>query len=134
MASGNTINDNLKKFRLDNRFSQAEMAELLNVSSSQYSKIENGKCYLNRHHIEMLASNLGKNFNEIYDSISEVKNEVQNEPFKAEAIAPTVEEIPSLKVPFELALDRLKRYCIDNNYIITIQLDGNIILQHRPEL
>ena len=134
MASGNTINDNLKKFRLDNRFSQAEMAELLNVSSSQYSKIENGKCYLNLHHIEMLASNLGKDFNEIYGSISEINNEKKGQPFKSAEVNPTIEEIPSLKVPFEVALDRLRRYCIENNYVITIRLDGNIVLDHNPIL
>ena len=134
MATQNSINDNLKKFRLDNRFSQAEMAELLNVSSSHYSKIENGKCFLNLHHIEVLASNLGKNFNEMYNSIREVKNEEQSEPFESKAIDPTIEDIPNLKVPFEVALDRLKCFCIENDYMITIQQNGNIVLEHNPSL
>lgn len=70
-----SIHEKLKQYRLLNRLTQAQVAELLNITSSQYSKIETGKCQLNIHHIEAMASNLGKKFTEIHDSIHDVTND-----------------------------------------------------------
>ena len=72
MGKQSIVNGPLKKFRLDNRLNQGQMADLLNITPSQYSKIETGKCFLNLHHIEALASNLGKDFKEIYAIINDI--------------------------------------------------------------
>lgn len=131
MGTVQSINERLKQFRLLNRFSQSEMAELLNVSSSQYSKIENNKCHLNLHHIEALASNLGKDFSEIYNALKEVnKNDINQLKWQNDSTSKNTNP-PHLKVPFELALKRLKAFCIENNYVIVIDSNGDIQLSEK---
>lgn len=120
------IHKNLKKFRLDNKFSQLQMAELMNISSPQYSKIENGQCYLNLHHIDALANSLGKKSSEIYTIIDELRGEHIEFGDKEQQV---IDVIPHLTVPFELALQRLKAFCIDNNYLISIHPNGDISLE-----
>lgn len=126
-----SVNDKLKQYRLLNRLTQNKMAELLNITNAQYSKIETGKCQLNIHHIESMASNMGKKFTEIYNSIHEITDELTEEFLVNSNIAPTMEEVPNLNLSFELALQQLSQYCIKNNYIIHIQHNGDISFEGR---
>lgn len=126
-----SINDKLKQYRLLNRLTQVKMAELLNITSSQYSKIETGKCQLNIHHIEAMASNLGKKFTEIYNSIHEVTDELSEDFLANSNIESTINEVPNLNVSFEFALQQLSQYCIENNYIIHIHHNGDINFEVR---
>ena len=124
-----TINERLKKFRFDNRFSQSQMAELMNITTSQYSKIENGKSYFNLHHIEAMSANLGKDFTEVYGIINDVRDEQLSPDFVYDNLTKSTEPFPHFAVPFELALQRLKVFCIDNNYLTSIHPNGDISLE-----
>lgn len=131
MKPNTSISDKLRIFRLTNKFSQTEIGDMMNISSSQYSKIENGKCQLNIHHIIALASNLGKDFTEMYKIIDEIKNNQENETLLDSEIKPTEMELPNLKFSLELALSLLSSFCIENGFIIHIQQNGDISMDKK---
>lgn len=121
-----SLHTNLKKFRLARHFTQIEMGELLNISAGQYSKIENGKCYINLHHIEALADNLNIDFSMLYYQLKGAKVPFPIMSKTSESINYTSERITNT---FEGAIDILRAYCIKNGHIITIDFHGDIIIK-----
>lgn len=50
------ITENIKKYREENQWSQAEMAEKMNMTLNGYAKIERGETNLNLYRLEQIAN------------------------------------------------------------------------------
>ena len=118
---------NLKKLRLTRHLSQTQMGDLMNISAAQYSKIENGRCHINLHHLEALAHNLGISFVLLYSKLKETEACVSLSNLK-------IQQAICSDVHFEHAIDALRAYCIKNSHLITIQLNGDITVKAQKEM
>ncbi|MDR0830550.1 MAG: helix-turn-helix domain-containing protein [Prevotellaceae bacterium] len=74
MAIFNLKSEEVRRIRRNNNLSQEYMADKFNVSQSQYSKIENGKCVLDLQQVNFLADLLKTNVGNIID-FGEAKNQ-----------------------------------------------------------
>jgi transcriptional regulator with XRE-family HTH domain len=103
------------------------MGELLNISASQYSKIENGRCHINLYHIEALAHNLSIEFSVLYYKLKETEIPFSLINDDAESIS------SSHKIrtnSFESAINTLREYCIRNGHIITVDFNGDVAIKY----
>ena len=121
------MNINLKQLRLEQRLTQSQFAEHLNVTASQYSKIENGKCDISRHHVEVLAENMGYSFSELYERLKGVT--VNHSPSISNKNAEAHKTANGNNIQFEDALKRLRAYCIENQFVISISAAGSVTLE-----
>lgn len=121
------MNNNLKQLRLEKGLIQSQFAEYLNVTASQYSKIENGKCDVTRHHIDALAENMGYSFSELYERLKGVvvnhSSPIPNQNREVSKVS------TGNNIQFEDALERLRNYCIKNQLIISISAGGSVTLE-----
>lgn len=51
--------NNIKKLRKINKKTQQEIADILSITQSQYSRIENNKCYISVDHLTKLSEYYG---------------------------------------------------------------------------
>lgn len=101
------------------------MGDLMNISAAQYSKIENGRCHINLHHIETLAYNLDITFPILYCMLKEMV--MPNlEPKEKPGLPENIYSITSISL--EHAITRLRDYCIHNNHSIVIAINGNVTI------
>lgn len=74
------IGINLRRFRLENRFSQEEIANLLDISQPNYNRIESGKVMINIVLLVKLSSFYRVKLEHLteYDGFNNFNNEINN--------------------------------------------------------
>lgn len=127
----------LKSLRLSREMRQAEFAEILCISPSQYSKLETGKAHISLHHIELLASNLNLDFHTLYDFLSE--KDVSNEPSiigKSEAVDKTGGFLSLNIFPDTLrsAINEIRSFCHNTGVSININPDGQLYIDFKQAI
>jgi len=75
ILSKKDIGDRIKDLRLENGLSQSFIAEILNLSRSNYSQIELGNQYPSFHTLHSIARYYSKSYEWLLHGISEVQNE-----------------------------------------------------------